>query len=164
MPCPDLRLRHRQYQELRRHSDSWFLAYAAERRMSPPTEPGTNARAAKGHLQPWTRHLFRPVPETFTPLPATDLCPGVLMAFLLDARESAQLLGVSLRSFRNIAKRPECPQPRELGPRTYRWVRAELEAFAAALPVASGQEPAALQAARARRTAAEPAPFGGELR
>lgn len=81
---------------------------------------------------------------------------------LLDARQSAELLGMSLRKFRDDCKLPDFPPARSLGPRSTRWVRCELEAYAAALPPVRRDEPPQLLAARAARAAGQPtanAPF-----
>jgi predicted DNA-binding transcriptional regulator AlpA len=81
---------------------------------------------------------------------------------LLNAHESADLLGMSLRRFRDVCKEPTFPAGRELGPRSTRWLRSELEAYAASLPAVQRDEPRQLAAARAARAAGEPtahAPF-----
>jgi excisionase family DNA binding protein len=86
--------------------------------------------------------------------------------FLLDAAEAAKLLGVSLRTLRNLTKRADFPSPRTLGPRSFRWVRSELEAFACQLPPAKASEPPALVAARAAKAAGRPVapePFSAEV-
>lgn len=76
--------------------------------------------------------------------------------FLLDARQAAAFLGMSLRLFRDASKEPGFPAGRALGPRSTRWVRSELEAFAMSLPRVRREEPPHLTAARASRVAAEP--------
>lgn len=82
--------------------------------------------------------------------------------FLLDAHQAAGLLGMSLRKFRADCKLPAFPNARALGPRSTRWVRAELEAYASSLPPVRRDEPPQLAAARAARAAGQPtahAPF-----
>lgn len=81
---------------------------------------------------------------------------------LLDCHQAAALLGTSLRRFRDLCKEPGFPLARSLGPRSTRWVRAELEDYAVRLPPAARDEPAPLAAARAARIAGQPmahAPF-----
>lgn len=85
------------------------------------------------------------------------------LPFLLDARRSAALLGISLRRFRDLCKESGFPAPRCLGPRSTRWVRVELEEYAAQLPAKGRGEPEHLVAAREARkqrhpTAAYPFP------
>lgn len=83
--------------------------------------------------------------------------------FLVDAKEGAALLGISLRSFRDLIKTSGFPAARSLGPRSQRWVRSELETYALALPTVKRDEPQQLAAARAARAAGRPvlpAPFG----
>ena len=46
---------------------------------------------------------------------------------LVDAKDGAALLRISLRSFRDLIKTPGFPAARSLGPRSQRWLRAELE-------------------------------------
>ena len=46
---------------------------------------------------------------------------------LVDAKEGAALLRISLRSFRDLIKAPGFPAARSLGPRSQRWLRAELD-------------------------------------
>ena len=92
----------------------------------------------------------------------SDIAP-----LLLDARQSAALLGVSLRLYVDLAKAPGFPAARSLGPRCTRWVRSELEAYAMALPKMkrSDAEPSQLAAARAAKAVGRqiaPAPFGGQ--
>jgi predicted DNA-binding transcriptional regulator AlpA len=71
---------------------------------------------------------------------------------LLDARVSAALLGVSLRRFRDLCKETGFPQSRSLGPRSTRWLRSELEQYAANLPMGCcKEEPEQLAAARRAR-------------
>ena len=84
--------------------------------------------------------------------------------FLVDAKEGAALLGISLRTFRYLIKTTGFPAARSLGPRCQRWVRSELEHYAAELPKVQRDEPPQLAAARAARDAGRPvlpAPFGG---
>jgi len=86
--------------------------------------------------------------------------------FLLSAQQAAELLGVSLRTYRDLIKQPDFPAPRSLGPRSNRWVRTELEAYAAALPSVRHGEPPQLSAARLAKAAGRPVappPFGGQL-
>jgi predicted DNA-binding transcriptional regulator AlpA len=81
---------------------------------------------------------------------------------LLDARQTAALLGISLRTFRERCKEPGFPAARSLGPRSTRWVRTELESYAVSLPTAPQDEPPQLTAARKARAARMPtanAPF-----
>jgi predicted DNA-binding transcriptional regulator AlpA len=52
---------------------------------------------------------------------------------LLTARQSADLLGMSLRKFHDACKEDDFPAARSFGPRSTRWVRSELEAYAVAL-------------------------------
>ena len=83
---------------------------------------------------------------------------------LVDAKEGAALLGISLRTFRYLIKTAGSPAARSLGPRCQRWVRSELEQFAAELPTVQRDEPPQLAAARAAKEAGRPvlpAPFGG---
>jgi predicted DNA-binding transcriptional regulator AlpA len=82
---------------------------------------------------------------------------------LIDAQQAADVLGISLRLFRDISKRPGFPAARELGPRCHRFVLAELEAYAVALPaVMQSGEPAQLAAAREAKAAGLPvSPFAG---
>ena len=83
-------------------------------------------------------------------------------SILLDARQTAAFLGISLRSLRDLAKTEGFPAARALGPRSTRWVRPELEAYAAALPAIVKPEPPQLAAARAAKAAGQPpmpAPF-----
>lgn len=87
-------------------------------------------------------------------------------SILVDAKQGAALLGVSLRTYLNLAKEPGFPPARSLGPRCVRWVNAELEAYAVALPPVTRDEPAQFAAARAARAAGrpvQPAPFDGQL-
>jgi predicted DNA-binding transcriptional regulator AlpA len=77
---------------------------------------------------------------------------------LLDARRSAALLGISLRRFRDLCKEAGFPQSRSLGPRSTRWLRSELEQYAANLPIACKEEPAQLAAARRARMQRLPTP------
>ena len=86
-------------------------------------------------------------------------------SILVDAKRAASLLCVSIRTFRDLIKQPTFPAARSLGPRCPRWVRAELEAFATALPTVNCDlEPPQLLAARAARAQGLPvthAPFNG---
>lgn len=85
---------------------------------------------------------------------------------LVDAREGADLFGVSERAWAALIKTPGFPAARSLGPRSTRWLRSELEAYAATLPVVQRDEPPQLAAARAARAAGlaiAPAPFGGQV-
>lgn len=78
---------------------------------------------------------------------------------LLDCHQAAALLGVSLRKFRDLTKQDGFPAGRALGPRSTRWSRGELEAFAACLPTVRRDEPAHLTEARkARNEGKVPAP------
>lgn len=69
---------------------------------------------------------------------------------LLNFRESAALLGVSVRTFHALRAEAWLPTPLELGPRLLRWRRAELlEALAKKAPrQAARAEPAQLANAR----------------
>lgn len=58
---------------------------------------------------------------------------------LVDRKEAAAMLGVSLRSFLRLVERGVAPAPVRLG-RLTRWRVADLEAFAARL-TAEGPEP-----------------------
>lgn len=81
---------------------------------------------------------------------------------LLDAKAAAALLDISLRSYANLVKTPGFPAARSLGPRSVRWLRSEIEAYAAALPAVKRDEPPQLAAARAAKAAGRvplPAPF-----
>jgi predicted DNA-binding transcriptional regulator AlpA len=73
---------------------------------------------------------------------------------LLNARQAAALLGVSLRTLHN--RRRELPPAIILGPKCIRWRRADLVAWVAGLQPGDTErrEPAQLIAARARRHAA----------
>lgn len=87
-------------------------------------------------------------------------------SILVDAKQGAALLDVSLRTFRDLIKAPDFPAARSLGPRSTRWVRSELAAYASALPAVRRDEPAQLTAARAARAVGihpAPAPFGGRV-
>lgn len=78
---------------------------------------------------------------------------------LLDARQGAQLLCVSLRKFH--ALRPHLPEPVTLGGRVVRWRTAELRSYVAALAAAATRpEPPQLAAARVSKQAVEE-PSGG---
>lgn len=56
-------------------------------------------------------------------------------AVLLSSPEAAQVFGVSLRTFQAMREKEWFTvRPRNLGPKTVRWVRAELEALATAIP------------------------------
>jgi len=66
--------------------------------------------------------------------------------FLVSAETAAkEVFAVSERFFDEFKRMPGFPAPLALGPRTTRWVRAELEAFALSLPRTQGM-PAQLQA------------------
>lgn len=80
----------------------------------------------------------------------------MLDPILLDARQSAAFLGMSLRRFRDVCKEPGFPAARAHGPRNTRWVRTELEAFAVGLPAQRQAEPEHLSAARKARTQKRP--------
>lgn len=47
-------------------------------------------------------------------------------AELLNFRQGAALMGISIRSFHQLRAEPWFPAPLELGPRLLRWRRAEL--------------------------------------
>jgi predicted DNA-binding transcriptional regulator AlpA len=84
-------------------------------------------------------------------------------SILLDARQTAAFLGISLRSLRDLAMTEGFPPARAPGARSTRWVRPELEAYAAALPAITKPEPPQLTADRAAKVAGlpvAPAPFG----
>jgi predicted DNA-binding transcriptional regulator AlpA len=70
---------------------------------------------------------------------------------LLDSRQSAQFLGISVRKFH--AMRAELPQPVVLGARCVRWRMEELLAFVHGLQAANEprMEPPQLRAGRQRR-------------
>jgi predicted DNA-binding transcriptional regulator AlpA len=71
---------------------------------------------------------------------------------LLDARQGAALLGVSLRKFH--ALRPTLPLPVVLSSRVVRWRTAELHLFVESLAADSDRgEPVQLAAARTRKRA-----------
>jgi predicted DNA-binding transcriptional regulator AlpA len=81
---------------------------------------------------------------------------------LLDSHAAGELLAVSRRKFWELVKRPDFPRPRKLGERTQRWMRGEIEAWAAALPEERVDEPEPLTAARKAKLAGLPtahAPF-----
>lgn len=75
---------------------------------------------------------------------------------LLDCHQAAAFLGVSLRKFRDMTKDEDFPSGRALGPRSTRWLRGELEEYAAKLPLVKREEPPQLTAARAAREAGQP--------
>lgn len=87
------------------------------------------------------------------------------MKFLLTAAEGAELLGISERVFHNRRRvDPAFPAARSLGPRSVRFVRSEIESYAAHLPAVRTNEPRQLAAARALRSAGSslsPVPFEG---
>jgi predicted DNA-binding transcriptional regulator AlpA len=87
------------------------------------------------------------------------------MKFLLTSAEGAELLGISERAFHNRRRvDPAFPPARALGPRSIRFVRSEIERYAADLPAVKSDEPQQLVAARAVRSAGgvvAPVPFGG---
>jgi predicted DNA-binding transcriptional regulator AlpA len=83
---------------------------------------------------------------------------------LIDAKSGAALLGISPRSYANLVKTPGFPAARSLGPRSVRWLRSEIEDYAASLPAVTRNEPPQLAAARAAKAAGRaplPAPFVG---
>lgn len=71
-------------------------------------------------------------------------------AELLNFRQGATLLGISIRSFHQLRAEPWFPAPLELGPRLLRWRRAELlEALATRAPRQTQRtEPAQLAGSR----------------
>lgn len=71
-------------------------------------------------------------------------------AELLNFRQGAELLGISIRSFHQLRAEPWFPAPLELGPRLLRWRRSELlEALASRAPRQTQRaEPAQLATAR----------------
>jgi len=87
------------------------------------------------------------------------------LSLLLDAHQSANFVGVSLRTFRDLVKREDFPKARSLGPRSTRWHREELAAWVAVLPAAERRdEPEHLAKARKARKKRQPtahAPFPG---
>lgn len=79
-------------------------------------------------------------------------------ALLLDPRQSAAYIGVSLRKFYDLRATGQIPPPVQLGERTVRHRRADLEAYVAGIPAQNGvQEPRQLAAGRRRKS-------GGEVR
>jgi predicted DNA-binding transcriptional regulator AlpA len=118
-----------------------------------------SSRGGKAFRQPASSFAYsKPISRSS----ANQSTSNYAMKILLDARESAELLGMSLRKFRDDCKLPDFPHARSLGPRSTRWVRTELEAYAAALPAVRVDEPPQLAAARAARAAGQPtahAPF-----
>lgn len=72
-----------------------------------------------------------------------------------DADSAATALGVSLRTFAELRKRPGFPAPIALlGPLRPRWRRADLVAYVENLPTIETQpEPASLRKGRAARKA-----------
>lgn len=99
--------------------------------------------------------------EPMTTKPASEPTMNDL-PYLVDAHQAAGLLGMSLRKFRDDCRLPDFPPARSLGPRSTRWVRSELLAYAISLPAVRRAEPEQLAAARAARAAGMPtahAPF-----
>ena len=82
-------------------------------------------------------------------------------SLLLSAAVAAPFLGMSLRKFHQT--RPTLPEPVVIGPRHVRWRRADLVAWAQALPTVSvREEPAQLRAGRAaRKVSADALPVDG---
>lgn len=79
---------------------------------------------------------------------ASAIQPAIAPVLLTD-EQSAALLGVSKRKFRELCAEPWAPRPVVLGPRLVRWSRAELEQAIAAMPrQETAEEPAALRRAR----------------
>lgn len=80
---------------------------------------------------------------------------------LLDAREAAALMGISVRLFHML--RPSLPSPVLLSQRAVRWRRSDLETHIAGLPAESSTrpEPAQLMRGRAAKRAASGGPGGG---
>jgi predicted DNA-binding transcriptional regulator AlpA len=72
---------------------------------------------------------------------------------LLDKAQAARCLGISARTFEEIRGQPWCPSAIALGPRCFRWSRAELEAAVANMPrqQQAGPEPKELLRARIER-------------
>ena len=61
-----------------------------------------------------------------------------LSALLLEKKQSADLIGMSLYKFDELRRTdPNFPAPVRLGPRSTRWRRSDLEAYIAALPAAA---------------------------
>lgn len=74
---------------------------------------------------------------------------------LFNARDAAEYLGGSERWFHELRKKdPTFPKPRDLGPRSQRWPRAELDAWIAALPSVEERKPEPLRLRAARASSA----------
>ena len=84
---------------------------------------------------------------------ALSTSPSPITPTMLTDREGAALWGVSLRTFLKLQHEPWFPEPRALGKRLKKHVRAELEAAQANMPRAKrGAEPAQLAAGKAKRS------------
>ena len=80
----------------------------------------------------------------------TRRTPSPTGSLLLSAAVAALFVGMSLRKFHQT--RPILPEPVVIGPRHVRWRRADLVAWAQALPtVGVREEPAQLRAGRAAK-------------
>ena len=81
----------------------------------------------------------------------------------LTAQQAASFLSVSLRTFRDLAKEPDFPPAKVLGPRSSRWDLAQLQAWMERKSdFRPGAEPPELAQRRAAKAAGRevlPAPF-----
>ena len=88
----------------------------------------------------------------------------VIKSYLVNVDQAAEeIFAFSARNFREVSKTPGFPKPIALGPRSVRYVRAELEDYVASLPRFQQPEPPQLSAARAAKAAGKPVlpePFG----
>lgn len=114
-------------------------------------------------------HTFHHIGAALTgtlPSKNADTMPTYATApsLLLDARQGAQLMGISLRKFH--AMRPVLPQPVVLGSRCVRWRLEELMNYVHGLQTTPEprQEPPQLRAGRERRqlSGADVAGLAGE--
>lgn len=81
-------------------------------------------------------------------------------SLLLTARETASLIGFSLRMLHYLRKQEHFPKPIILGPRAVRWRRRDIEAWVDGLAANNDFLPEPLQLLQARRMRARPpSPF-----
>lgn len=69
-------------------------------------------------------------------------------SFMVDISEIARMLRIGRRHAYDLVKLSNFPIPRPLGPRTQRWVRAEVESWAVARPAGVVREPEQLALSR----------------
>jgi predicted DNA-binding transcriptional regulator AlpA len=102
-------------------------------------------------LGPLTAHLA----STLGPRRAAARLAACIEPALLDARQGADFIGVSLRKFH--ALRPDLPPPVVLATRVVRWKTAALRQYVENLTAAGPRpEPAQLAAARAQKQPGTP--------